>query len=325
AIGEVRIAMAANLAAAAGMLALGWIPVSFGLMVASIFIYSAGQHVFMPLVNSIGIGFAARGREGAVLGRFQSASTAALVAGSLTLLALFRFAGLSYRAAFSAGSVMYLSAALALLSMSPRRAPGETVRFVLRREYGRFYALSVLYGARKQLFITFGPWMIVDLFRQPVSTMTLLFLIVSVVGIFAKPWVGRLTDRYGPRAILSAEALITIGTCAIYALAPELLPPGVSLVVVCACYVFDQASDAVGMTRAVYAKRLVARPADLSPTLSMGISIDHIVSMTLPMLGGLAWRASGGHGYRWVFLGGACVAALNLLVARGIGKMEAEA
>jgi MFS family permease len=322
-LGEVRIAFVADLAASAGMLALGWIPASFALMVCSTFVFSAGQHVYMPLGNAIGMGFASRGREGSVLGRLSSISTAALLVGTALLLVLLKYANLSYRAAFTASSALYLASALALLAMSPRRAPGKPRRIVVKKRYARFYLLSVLYGARKQLFITFGPWMLVDLFRQPVQTMTLLFFIISAVGIGAQPLVGKLTDRLGPRAVLGGEALLTVGVCVIYAFAPELLPPGAALVVVAGCYVIDQASSAVTMSRAVYVSRIAEEPADVSPTLSVGISIDHSVAMFLPMLGGLAWRSAGERGYRWVFLGGAAVSAVNFLVTRGMPRKEA--
>jgi MFS family permease len=321
-LGEVRIAFVANLAASAGMLALGWIPASFALMVSSAFLYSAGQHVYMPLGNAIGMGFAAKGSEGSVLGRLSSISTFALLAGTLVLLALLKFVHLSYRAAFSASSVLYLAAALAFLAMSPRRAAGKPLRIVIKKRYARFYALSILYGARKQLFITFGPWMLVDLFKQPVETMTLLFLLISLVGIGAQPLVGKLTDRFGSRAVLGGEAIAIIAVCAVYAFAPELLPPGVALVVVSACYVLDQTANAVGMSRAIYVKGIAQDPAEVSPTLSFGISIDHIMSMFIPMLGGLAWRGAGELGYRWVFLGGAAVAAINFVVTRGMPRME---
>ncbi|MEI6876317.1 MAG: MFS transporter, partial [Spirochaetota bacterium] len=99
-MGEVRIAMVANLAGTAGMLALGWIPSSYILMLSSVFVYSSGMHVYMPIGSSIGMSFAKSGKEGSVLGRIQSANTAALVAGTLLLLLLFHFASLSYRAAF---------------------------------------------------------------------------------------------------------------------------------------------------------------------------------------------------------------------------------
>jgi MFS family permease len=317
-LGEVRIAFIANLAASAGMMALGWIPASFALMVSSVFLYSSGQHVYMPLGNAIGIGFAEKGREGSVLGRIFAINTLALVAGTLILLALLKFANLSYRAAFSSASILYLAAALALLAMSPRRSAGKPRRMVVKRRYARFYLLSVMYGARKQLFITFGPWMLVDLFKQPVQTMTLLFLVISVVGIGAQPLVGRLTDRFGPRAVLGGEAILTIGVCVIYAFAPELLPAGIALVAISACYVVDQAANAVTMTRAVFVSQIAEDKGDVSPTLSLGISIDHVVAMFLPMIGGLAWRSAGERGYRWVFLGGAAVAAINFLVTRGM-------
>ncbi len=317
-MGEVRIAFIANLAASAGMMALGWIPASFVLMVSSVFLYSSGQHVFMPLGNAIGMGFAQKGKEGSVLGRISSINTIALLSGTIVLLGLLKFANLSYRAAFSSGSALYLAAALALLSMSPRRGSGKPRRMVIKRRYARYYALSVLYGARKQLFITFGPWMLVDLFKQPVQTMTLLFLIVSVVGIGAQPLVGRLTDRFGPRAVLGGEAVLIILVCTVYAFAPELLPTGTALVVVAGCYVIDQASNAVTMARAIYVSQMAEDSGDVSPTLSLGISIDHVVAMFLPMLGGLAWKNAGERGYRWVFLGGAAVAAVNFAVTRGM-------
>lgn len=321
-LGEVRIAFIAQLAASAGMMALGWIPSSFTLMVSSVFLFSAGQHVYMPLGNAIGMSFAQKGREGSVLGRLSSISTIALLVGTATLLALLELVRPSYRASFTAASVFYLASALAMLAMSPRRAAGKPRRLVVKRRYGRFYLLSVLYGARKQLFITFGPWMLVDLFRQPAATMTLLFFIISAVGIGAQPLVGKLTDRLGPRAVLGGEALLTIGVCVIYAFAPELLPPGAALVVIAGCYVIDQASSAVAMSRAVYVSQIAEDPADVSPTLSLGISIDHSVAMFLPMLGGLAWRGAGETGYRWVFLGGAAVSAINFAVTRGMVRKK---
>jgi len=326
-LGEVRIAMIANLAASAGMLALGWIPASYALMVVSLFVGSAGTHIYMPLGNAIGMSFARDGKEGSVLGRISAANTLALVGGSVILLGLLATVRLSYRAAYSAAAVFYLAAAGALLAMTPRRDGRARRRLVVKREYGRYYVLSVLYGARKQLFITFGPWMLVDLFRQGAETMTLLFLVISVVGIGAQPAIGRLTDRFGPRAVLGGEALITIVVCLAYAFAPELLPAGGALLVVASCYVIDQSSSAVSMSRAIYAKQLVRCPEDLSPTLSLSISIDHAVAMFLPSLGGLAWRFGGTAGYRWVFLGGSLVAGLNFLVTRGIpdGKGSAAA
>jgi MFS family permease len=330
AMGELRIAMVANVLASAGMLALGWIPSSFILMVSATFVYSAGTHIYMPLANSIGMGFAEDGGEGKVLGRINASMTTAVVIGSAILLALLKFAHPGYAAVFSAGAVFYAGAAVALLLMRPRRHVLPHRKFVLRREYGRYYLISTFFGARKQLFITFGPWMLVAYFGQGVEVMTLLFFVISVAGIVVGPLVGKLTDRFGPRAVLGGEALLIVFVCLAYAFAPVFLPVGAALVVVSACYVIDQSSNAVSMSRAVFVKRIALSPDEIAPTLSLGISIDHAISMFLPMLGGLAFAAGGaasaakgeavGSGYKWVFIGGAVISALNFVVTRGMPR-----
>ena len=323
-LGDIRISAVANFLLGLAMFALGIIPPIFGLMLTVVFLYSAGQHTYMPLANSIGMSFAKDGRLGRKLGQISAANTAALVSGSLILMGLFHFFKLSYFAAFSIGSIMYLVAAFLIFRMKPMQEHQRTERWVFRKEYGLFYGLSVLYGARKQLFLTFGPWVIVDVFRQPVTTMTLLFFIVSVIGIFLKPLIGRIIDRLGERPVLGFEAFITIGVCLVYAFAADLLPPGLALVVICGCYIFDQSSNSVGMARATYLRKIALRPSDISPTLSLGISIDHIASMFLPMLGGLVWTLGGEHGYKYVFFGGAGIAMINWLATRRI-KVEAKA
>ncbi len=150
--------------------------------------------------------------------------------------------------------------------------------------------------------------------------MSFLFLVVSLIGIGAKPLIGRLIDARGERFVLGAEALLVVGICATYAIAPGLLPPGAALIVVCACYVLDQAANSVTMARATYVRRIARRPEDVSPTLSLGVSIDHIASMSIPMLGGLVWRSSGPDGYRWVFAAGALIALANFASSRAIPR-----
>ncbi len=318
AIGELRIAMVAGLVASAGMLALGWIPSSFVLMVSSVFVYSTGTHVYMPLANSIGMGFAAEGKEGKLLGRVNATMTAAVLGGSALFYILLKLVHPGYKVIFSVGAAFYLGSAIALMLMKPHPHAQLPRKFVVRKEYGRYYFLSILFGARKQLFITFGPWMIVAYFGKGVEVMTLLFFIISAVGIVAGPLVGKLTDKCGPRAVLGGEALLIVLVCIAYAFAPELLPAAAAFIVVSICYVLDQSSNAVSMTRAVYVKRIAVDPGDVSPTLSLGISIDHAVSMFLPMLGGLAFATGGSRGYKWVFLGGAAISAVNFLVTRGM-------
>lgn len=323
-LGDIRMAAVANILAALGMFVLGVIPPVYGFMLITIFVYSTGQHLYMPLANTIGMHFAKEGALGHTLGKISSASTAALVTSAGLLLIIQFFVKPPYWLLFGIGAGGFLMAAVCLFSMDHGKTPPLTQRWVFRREYGLFYWLSVLWGARKQLIITFGPWVLVDVFKQPLSTMTLLFFIISVLGIFLKPWIGKMVDRLGERTVLGAEAFILAGVCVVYAFAAELLPPGIALVVISACYVLDQSSSWVGMARATWLKKIAVKPSDVSPTLSLGVSIDHIASMFIPMLGGFVWHFGGNTGYRWVFLGGAFIAALNYLSTRAM-KVPARA
>jgi predicted MFS family arabinose efflux permease len=176
----------------------------------------------------------------------------------------------------------------------------------------------MLYGARKQIFLTFGPWVLVEVFRQPVTTMSLLFFIVAVIGIFVKPWIGHLIDKVGERFVLSAEACLFFLTCLGYSLAENLFPPAIAILFIYICYITDFTLDSVGMARITYMKKIALNPEDISPSLSLGTSLDHVVTIFLPILGGLAWTRAGAGGYKYVFLAGAVIAFANFVSSRMI-------
>ncbi len=317
-LGDIKTTVVANILAAAGMFALGVIPPDYTLVVIFIFIYNMGTHIYMPMSNSIGMSFASAADLGKKLGRMNAVNTAALVSSSAVLWALFHFFHISFTAAFSIGAVAYLCAAFCLSKVHSAAASKKNSRLVLRKEYALYYWLCVLFGARKQIFITFGPWVLVDIFHQPVTTMTVLFFIISLTGIVVKPWIGRMIDTLGERRVLCGEAVAFLFVCLGYAFATDLLPEAQALFLICACYILDQSMSSVSMARATYMRKLALTPADISPSLSMGTSIDHIVTMFLPILGGIVWYNGGPNGYKLVFLGGALIALLNFFSARFI-------
>jgi hypothetical protein len=316
--GDARISVAANVLAAIGMFCLGIIPPDYALVILVIFIYSMGQHIFMPLSGSIGMSFAEYDGMGRILGRLSSFGNIAIVVSSAALWALYRFVHISFFTAFTIGAVAFLISAILMSFIRPTQTVRVKKRFVYRKEYRLYYWLCMLYGARKQIFITFGPWVLVDVFKQPVATMTLLFLIVAIIGIFVKPWVGHMIDKVGERVVLSTEAFLFFLTCLGYAFAADIFRPSVAIAFIYVCYVADFTLDSVYMARVTYMKKIALRPEDVSPSLSLGTSVDHVVTIFLPILGGLAWYKGGPGGYKYVFLGGAVVAFLNFVSSRRI-------
>ncbi len=316
--GDVRISVAANLLAAIGMFCLGIIPPQYAMVILVIFIYSMGQHIFMPLNGSIGMSFAEYDGMGKILGRLSSVGNIAIVVSSASLWALYRFAHISFTTAFTIGAVAFLVSAILLSFIRQTQTVHVKKRYIYRKEYRLYYWLCMLYGARKQIFITFGPWVLVEVFKQPVATMTLLFFIIAVIGIFVKPWVGHLIDKVGERIVLSTEAFLFFLTCLGYAFAEDLFRPSVAIAFIYVCYVVDFTLDSVYMARVTYMKKIALKPEDVSPSLALGTSVDHVVTLFLPILGGLVWYKSGPGGYKYVFMGGAVVAFLNFVSSRRI-------
>ncbi len=316
--GDVRISVVANLLAAVGMFSLGIIPPQYAMVILVIFIYSMGQHIFMPLSGSIGMSFAEYDGMGKILGRLSSVGNIAIVVSSASLWALYRFAHISYTTAFTIGAVAFLVSAILLGFIRPTQTVHVKKRYIYRKEYRLYYWLCMLYGARKQIFITFGPWVLVEVFKQPVATMTLLFFIIAVIGIFVKPWIGHLIDKVGERIVLSTEAFLFFLTCLGYAFAEDLFRPSVAIAFIYVCYVVDFTLDSVYMARVTYMKKIALKPEDVSPSLALGTSVDHVVTLFLPILGGLVWYQSGPGGYKYVFMGGAVVAFLNFVSCRRI-------
>ncbi len=315
--GDVRISVAANLLAAIGMFALGILPSRYILVVFVIFIYSMGLHIFMPLSGSIGMSFAGREDVGKILGRLSSVSNIAIVLSSATLWVLYRFVHISYTTAFTIGAFAFVLCAILLNGIKLSQTAQIKKRYVFRKEYRLYYWLCMLYGARKQIFITFGPWVLVEVFSQPVATMTLLFFINAIIGIFVKPWIGHLIDKVGERFVLSSEAFLFFFTCLGYAFAESLFGPS-AVFAIYVCYVVDFMLDSVGMARTTYMRKIALKPEDVSPSLSLGTSVDHVVTIFLPILGGWAWYRGGPGGYKVVFLGGAVIALLNFVSSRRI-------
>lgn len=311
-LGDVRTAFAATLLASLGMICLGSLSSSFGVMMIWLVVYSMGQHLFMPLSNSIAMSLADKRSIGKVLGTMNGMNTAAFLATSLVTALVFRFVKVNYAVTYAVGGLGYLAAGMLIFRMKPLEKRKKGSRIFLKKEFSLFYVLSIVNGARKQIFLTFGPWVLIKVFGQGVSTFAAIGFATAALGIFFKPWVGKLIDRRGEKFVLGAEAVLLFAVCVGYAAAEK---TAVALGLIIACYVVDQLLTAAGMARATYVNKIAENKEDVAPTLSMGLSMDHVVSMFIPFAGSLVWNA---FGYQYVFVGGAMIALLNYAITRKI-------
>jgi len=309
-----RLAAVANCLAAAGMLLIGHASTGFGVMLVWLFVFSTGQHLFLPLFSGIGMELAENGRDGRRLGQLQGAMNLAAICGSFLVMVGFSRLGFSFAASFTAGAAGYLIAGLLIALMTPDRPAPLAQRFVVRREYARFYWLTVLYGTRKQLFLTFVLWVLATVYGQPTQAIAGLLTVGGLIGIVFKPLLGRWIDRFGERTVLTAEAVALIVVCLGYGFAATVFGRH-ALAAASACYIGDQLLMSVSMARATYLKKIARDPADVTPTLTMATTIDHVFSIAIALVSGAVWVV---FGYRYVFALGAALAAVNVAVARGV-------
>jgi nitrate/nitrite transporter NarK len=272
----------------------------------------------MPIQGALSMSFAKDGKIGRRLGEVQSVNTAVLILTAATLYLLYRFINIPFFVSFTIGAAAMVLAGVIFLFISPGHSEIRKQRFILRKRFTLFYLLCIVHGARKQVSFVFVPWLLITIYGQPATTITMLFFIVSILNVFIRPWLGSLIDRIGERVVLILEAAFMFIACLGFAFSKTLFPEAVALVVVSCCYVIDHLSAGAGMARTTYVKRLSDDAGEVSATLALGITFDHVLAMSMPVFAGMIWATNMESGFVYVFIGGLVIAAVNLLLSNRI-------
>lgn len=307
-----RLGGVAMLLGAAGALLVGFASSSYAVMVIWLFIYSMGQHIFLPLSSTIGMELAHEGQAGRRLGQLNAVRNFATILGSFVVFVGFKYLGFTFQHTFALAAITLVAAASLMFSMTPEKKNAPRTYLQLHREYRLYYLLAVLAGSRKQIFLTFAPWVLVTVFKQPTQLIATLMTIGGIIGILFQPFLGRMVDRLGERTVLAGEAVLLVFVCLGYGFSRLVFPAQAAFWITCACYLLDQMLMSVGMARSTYMKKTALDPAHVQPALTAGVTIDHVFSITAALVGGMIWNT---WGYQYVFLLGVAIALVNFGVA----------
>jgi MFS family permease len=305
-------------AVAYGLAALGMIGVAVGgtswiIMVVFMILWSTGLHLSQPVTSSLTMSFAPSEKRGRRMGQVGAVGGMGTIAGCVVVWLLGRAHGIHYQMIFFIGAAAFLLAAVMIGRLHKVGIQKARPRLLVRRRYWLYYLLECLYGARKQIFLTFGPWVLIKIFGEPPATFAKLWIVSSIISIFFSPAVGHLIDRFGERAILTVDAFFIFVVCITYGFAESFfghVPHTVLLLYV--VYICDQLLFGISMARATYISKTVTDPDHLAPTLSIGVSVNHAVSMSIPTAGGFLWQA---YGYQYVFLAAGAMAIVMVFVS----------
>lgn len=280
------------------------IPVPWMGAVILITLWALGEHIVMPVRQSLALSIAKEGHSGESLGIVTGAVNAGSVIGSLIVAAVFivglRFTGPSgQRILYDIVWViiMALMAASVFVSIGVKE-PGVQGRprpsFYFHRKYSKFYALELFYGARKQVFFTFGPFVLIKLYGMATKDIAILFGVSALLtALWGGRLIGRIADRWGYRNVMIWDTVVLAVVCVLYGFAKEIFPPRVALAVVCVNYVLDAILSNCSIATNLYARTLSDTQEELSATLSTGISINHVITVFYAILGGWIFEKFG--------------------------------
>ena len=280
----------------AGMAMHAVLPPTKVLATLAICVYSFGEHIQLGMKNTLSLNYAKPDHGGAALGAQSAKYQIGTLAGYMVIVLAFSLlAGKQpYNAFFSLAAVLAAISMFFSLKLSGKSETDEHKRrFYFHKKYTKYYMLEMFYGARKQVFLTFGPYVLILFSGANAATVSLLFAISAVACFFASPIVGRIIDRVGYKAVMVADTLILVVVCFFYGFAHHLFSMKTAFIICCVNYVLDSVISLASMASNLYVKDLSDNADEVKATISTGVSINHVITIFIALFGGWIWQSMG--------------------------------
>ncbi|MBT8476061.1 MAG: MFS transporter [Alphaproteobacteria bacterium] len=285
-----------------------WFPSLGGILVVTM-ISSIGFHYYETVNQSLQLQWIEKDKAPQTLGWIVAIGSAASLISYGLLVLTWKTFDLSYNFVYmTAGGATVALAVYCMLAYPQFEAPNpQTKRLILRRRYWLYYALQFMSGARRQVFVVFAAFMMVERFGFEVHEVTALFLINFVANIFFAPIMGHAVARWGERRALAFEY---VGLILVFLAYGGIYWLGWGVLVASVLYVLNHLFFALAFAIKTYFQK-IADPADIAPTAAVAFTINHIAAVFLPAALGYLWVTSPGG----VFLLAAGMAATSLALA----------
>ncbi|HBV54476.1 MAG TPA: MFS transporter, partial [Rhodobacteraceae bacterium] len=231
-----------------------------------------------------------KGKAPQTLGLLLAAGSGATLVAYLAIMLTWKAFGLSYNTVYMvAGGITAAIAVFAHFAYPQFEAPNPQLKkFVLRKRYWLYYALQFMAGARRQIFMVFAGFMMVQKFGFDVHEVTALYLVNLVANMIFAPIMGRVVARFGERRALMFEYTGLVGVFLAYG---GIYWFGWGVVMAAVLYVLDHFFFALALALKTYFQK-IADPQDIAPTAAVAFTINHIAAVGLPASLGYLWLVS---------------------------------
>lgn len=258
--------------------------------------YALGEHIQMGMKNTLTLKYTKGDNSGMTLGVQNAVTQIGTLFGYIVIIIAFSLisGNQPYTFFFVCAAALAGISAICSLKISGRSETDATKRrFYFSKKYTKYYMLEMFYGARKQVFLTFGPYVLILMYRASTATISLLFAISAIACFFASPIVGKIIDRIGFKTVMVADTLILVIVCFFYGFAHHIFSENVAFIVCCVNYILDAVISLSSMASNVYVKNLADSPEEVKATISTGVSINHVITIFIALCGGWIWQALG--------------------------------
>lgn len=275
-------------------------------MVFTTLIMSFGFHYYETVNQSLTLQYFDLKKAPVIMGRLRAMGSATnlIVGGSIFLLSM----KLDFQQIFWLFGIIVILTGLWCFTQNPSStnvAP-QHKKMVLRSRYWLFYMLNFFAGARRQIFVAFAVFLMVEKFKFSIQEVTLLFIVNNIINWWLSPAIGRAVNKFGERKVLSLEYAAMIFVFISYAYVESKL-------LVAFLYVLDHIFFNFSLAIKSYFQK-IADPSDIAPSMAVSFTINHIAAVVVPALGGMLWMVD----YKIPFLAAAGIACISLALVQFI-------
>lgn len=303
-ISEQRFALIAIALLGGAVAVTGVFATTTGLLITT-FLMSVGFHYLETLKQSLSLQWLSKDEAPAVLGQLISVAALTSLISYAVVWVLLEIFSASYTVVYATAGIACLALMVFMTLAFPRfEAPNpQRKQLILRRRYGLYYALTFLSGARRQIFMVFASFLLVQRFEYSASAVAALYLVNHGISWVLAPVIGRWVGRVGERRALTIEY---IGLIAVF-LGYAVVNTGA---LAATLFVVDHIFFAMAIAQKTYFQK-IADPGDIAGTAGVNFTINHIAAVLIPASFGVIWLAAP----EWVFILGAIMAGGSLLLA----------
>ena len=299
-VAQQRLAYISMMLLGIGVMLTGYFPSAMGLYITTV-IMSIGFHYLETLNQSLSLQWLSKDKAPIILGKITAAKSFTGLIAFVIIFIMMKYYSIDYKYVYMVfGGSTLVTGILAWIAFEHFKDDVvQEKKLVLKKEYWLFYVLTFFAGARRQIFVVFAGFLLVEKFGVDVHNMVALLFVNSILNMYFAPKIGMFITKFGERITLRLEYMGLMLVFISYAFVENIY-------IAFFLFVIDHLLFSMAIALKTYFQK-IADPKDIASASAISFTINHIAAVFLPVLLGLVWLYSNS----LVFIIGTCIALMS--------------